>query len=51
MVVEYEKEQILASEKYKRQRDLVDALLEPGKKYTVKSIDNLIKTYLKGQVK
>ena len=51
MTAEYEKEQILASAKYKKRRDLVDALLEPGKKYTMKTVDNLIKTYMKGQVK
>ena len=45
------KGQIVASEKYRNQRDLVDALLEKDKKYTIATVDNLIEKYRKGQVK
>lgn len=48
---EFGKEQILASERYKEKRDLVDALLDEKKKYTLETVDNLIENYRKGQVK
>lgn len=48
---QFSKEQIVASEKYHNQRDLVDALLENGKKYTIGTVDNLIENYKKGKVK
>ncbi len=48
---QFSKEQIVASEKYRSQRDLVDALLEKDKKYTIATVDNLIEKYRKGQVK
>lgn len=46
----FEKERILASERYSNQRDLVEALLEDGKTYTLKTVDNLIEKYRKGKV-
>ena len=48
---QFSKEQIVASEKYRNQMDLVDALLEKDKKYTIATVDNLIEKYKKGQVK
>lgn len=45
------KEQILASERYKEKRDLVDALLDEKKKYTLETVDRMIETYQKGQVR
>ncbi len=47
----FSKEQIAASEKYFGQRDLVEALLDSRKKYTLETVDNLIERYRKGQVK
>lgn len=47
---QFSKEQIAASEKYCNQRDLVDALLETGKKYTIAAVDNMIGKYRKGKV-
>ncbi len=47
----FSKEQIAASEKYFGQRDLVEALLDSRKKYTLETVDNLIERYKKGQVK
>ena len=48
---QFSKEQIVASEKYRNQRDLVDALLEKDKRYTIATVDSLIGKYMKGQVK
>ena len=48
---EFGKEQILASERYKEKRDLVDALLDGKRKYTLETVDRMIETYQKGQVK
>ena len=45
------KEQIVASDKYRSQRDLVDALLEEDKKYTIATVDKMIEEYRKGKVK
>lgn len=49
--VQFSKEQILASAKYHNQRDLVDALLDSGKKYTMEQVKKLVDSYEKGQVK
>lgn len=49
--VQFGKEQILASVKYRNKRDLVNALLEKDKKYTMEQVDDLIDQYMKGQVK
>lgn len=48
---EFTKEQILSSARFNRHRDLVEALLEQEKKYTMETVDNMIEDYLKGQVK
>ena len=47
----FSKEQILASDRYANRRDLVDALLDTDKSYTLKTVDNLIDKYMNGQVK
>lgn len=48
---EFTKEQILMSAKYHDQRDLVHALLDENKKYTMESVDKLIDEFMKGKVK
>lgn len=48
--VQHTKEQILASARYHNQRDLVEALLDSGKKYTVETVDKLINEFMKGKV-
>ncbi len=48
---DFSKEQIIASAKYGRHRDLLDALLEEGKRYTAKEIDAVIEKFMKGEVK
>lgn len=49
--VEFTKEQIVESEKFCDRRDLVDALLDAGKKYTMEQVDEMIQEYMKGQVR
>ena len=45
----FSKEQILASARFANRRDLVDALLDEDKRYTMKPVDNLAEKYMKGQ--
>jgi hypothetical protein len=47
----FTKEQILASSKYRNRRDLVDALLDENTSYTTETVDELVNSFLKGQVK
>lgn len=44
----FSKEQILASAKYRNRRDLVDALLDENKSYTIEEVDNAISKFMKG---
>lgn len=46
----YTKEQILASEKYVKRRDLVNALLDDDKEYTTTEVDTMMEKFLKGKV-
>lgn len=48
---QFDKKQVITSVRYANQRDLVEALLDDGKKYTFETVDNLIEKYKKGQVK
>lgn len=47
----FAKEQILASERYRNRRDLLDALLDGKKNYTIKEADRMVETFMKGRVK
>lgn len=47
----FRKEQILAASKYRNRRDLVDALLDDDKSYTIKEVEDKINNYKKGQMK
>lgn len=47
----YSKEQLVVSKKYATKRDIISALLENGKSYTLDEVDALIKKYMKGKVK
>lgn len=47
----FTKEQILASAKYRNRRDLVDALLDGNTSYTTETVDELVNSFMKGQVK
>ena len=47
----FTKENLVKSERYKNQRDILNALLKDDKVYTLKEVDNLIETFLKKEVK
>lgn len=49
--IKFSKEQILSSAKYRNNRDLVDAILDEKKKYTIENVDSLVEKYMKGEVK
>lgn len=48
---EYTKQQILASARYKGRKDLVTALLDDNRTYTIAEVDQKISQFMKGQVK
>lgn len=48
---QFTKEQILASARYQNRRDLVNALLNDGKGYTMEAVDRMIDNFMKGRVK
>lgn len=41
----FEKEQLVLSARYVARRDMLSALLENGRKYTVEEVDNIIKDF------
>lgn len=47
----FSKEQLISSERYVKRRDLIDALLEDDRKYTIKEVDKKINEFMKGKVK
>lgn len=47
----FTKEQILSSEQYKSRRDLLSAVLEEGKEYSMEDINKAIEKFMKGRVK
>lgn len=47
----YTKEQLLESEKYADKRDLLSALLDDKRKYSLSEVDKQIEKYMKGEVK
>lgn len=47
----YTVDQLVASKRYANRRDLIRALLDSGKRYTLDEVDRLIESYMKGQVK
>lgn len=47
----YTKQQLAASEKYRSRRDLIMALLEEGKTYSLPEAEAVLEKYRKGQVK
>lgn len=49
--VQFTKSQILCAEKYSNRRDLVDALLDEDKSYTIETVDKMIDDFKKGKVK
>ena len=47
----YTKDQLLRSKKYAARRDLLGALLEDGKTYTIAQVDREINQFLKRKVR
>lgn len=48
--ITYTKEQIVNANRYTETRDIVSAVLEDGKSYTLKQVDDAISKYKKGKV-
>ena len=44
------KEDLMKSKAYRHRQDLLDALLEDGKAYTVREVQNKIDQFMKGKV-
>lgn len=47
----FTKQQLTESKRYKKQRDLLEALLEDGKTYTIAQVDKITGDYLRKEVK
>ena len=47
----FSKEQLIASNRFRERRDILEALLETGELYTVKAVEEKIESYMKGKVK
>jgi hypothetical protein len=47
----FTKEQLAASKRYANRRDVISALLEDGKSYTLQEVDTLIENFMKGTVR
>lgn len=47
----FSKEQLVASNRFRERRDILEALLETWKLYTVKTVEEKIESYMKGKVK
>ncbi len=47
----FTKEQILTSARFRERRDIVDALLVTGERYTMAEVEERIEKYRKGKVK
>ncbi|WMI82026.1 hypothetical protein [Anaerotignum sp. MB30-C6] len=51
MEVQFSKEAILRSQKYRNYRDLLSVVLEKSKAYTYTEIDSVIEKFQKGKVR
>lgn len=47
----FTKQQLAESKRYKKKRDLLEALLENGKTYTIAQVDKIIGDYLRKEVR
>lgn len=47
----FSKEQLLASERFRGRRDIVNALLAEGGQYTIAEVEKMIADYMKGLVR
>lgn len=48
--IQFTKEQILKFKKYENRIDLLNALLDDGKKYTKAEVEDAVKAFMKGKV-
>lgn len=46
----FSKEQLLRAERFQGRKDIMNALLEPGKQYTMKQAEKMMEDYMKGKV-
>lgn len=49
-ILVFNKEQIIRSDRYILNRDLLNVLLEENKQYSIKEVDDLISKFMKGKV-
>lgn len=49
--VTFSKQELLQAECYRGKKDLVSALLEDGRKYSLKEVDAVIEKFMKGKVR
>lgn len=49
--VTFSKQELLQAECYQGKKDLVSALLEDGRKYSLKEVDAVIEKFMKGKVR
>lgn len=49
--LKFDKKQIVTSEKYKLRVDVLNAILEEDKLYSIKEIDKMIENFMKSEVK
>lgn len=47
----FSKTQLVRCARYRDRRDLVDALLDDSKKYTLEQVDKMIEKFMEGEVK
>lgn len=47
----FTKQQILSAARYKNRKDMVSALLDDGKTYTITEVDQMVDQIMKGKVK
>lgn len=47
----FPKEQILSANKYRNRKDILGELLDDGKEYSFKQVDDLMDKFMKGKVK
>lgn len=47
----FSKEQLLAAKRFQNRQDIVNALLQSDKQYTIAEVEQLIEKYMRGRVK
>ncbi len=47
----YTRQQVLESARYRGRRDLVSALLDGSRRYTIAEVDRMVDQFMKGKVK